>query len=640
MKLFRSLLSLAVALAMVLTMGTLAVAEEPTQAEATAEPEWNEITDAPTAEPEWEEVTDAPTEEPAPAYYTLGDKVDDFTAVLTDGTEVTLSELLKTKKVVMLNFWATWCSPCQMEFPFMQEAYDLYKDDVAIIALSCDSEDTAEVITQYKADNKLTTLPMGPVADIAEAFNYNSIPTTVIIDRFGVVCFQESGSMPSTASFTALFDYFLEDDYTESKILYEAPSPKPTVENPSSEALSAAMNAEGSTLVFTCDTEDKYAWPFLPQENGGVAPSNKGVDMTTAVMKTSVTAKAGDALVFDYTVSSEYLCDMFQVYVNDELVTFLSGEKTGAYAYAFPADGDYTVSFQYKKDPGSAVGADQAVISQARVLSGDEATAAVAAVEAATPKQVKTLEGSEFKLEFVDAKEIMITDLQGAYAKAMGGAPEYVAGSDTVRVRVLLGKDLDANSVCLYSDVDGVPIDLTACETDDKGYLVDLPILGVEDGAYSNVYVTFIDDYFGEQPTEIMVVVYKNEENVNYWVKQVLPQNDINALWAYKDGSLPTTQEIAQAPTELPEGYGAYSITVVDEAGAPVAGAMVQVCDAETCQVLPTDDNGQLVFQQPAYAYEIHILTLPEGYTIEEGKESAVMPQEGGELTFTVKKAE
>lgn len=632
MKLFRSLLSLAVALAMVLTMGTLAVAEEPTATEAPAE-----------GEPAQAEEPAAPAEEEAaPAYYTLGDKVDDFTTVLTDGTEVTLSELLKTKKVVMLNFWATWCGPCQMEFPFMQEAYDLYKDDVAIIALSCDSEDTAEVITQYKADNKLTTLPMGPVADIAKAFNYNGIPTTVIIDRFGVVCFQESGSMPSTESFTALFDYFLGDDYTESQILYEAPAPKPTVENPSSEALSAAMNAEGSTLVFTCDTEDQYAWPFLPQENGGVAPSNKGVGMTTAVAKTSVTAKAGDALVFDYTVSSEPLCDMFQMYVNDELVTFLSGEKAGTYAYAFPADGDYTVSFKYVKDPAGEVGADQAIISQVRFLSGDEAAAAVAAVEAATPKQVKTLEGSEFKLEFVDAKEIMITDLQGAYAKAMGGyVPEYIAGGDTARVRVSLGKDLDATRVCLYSSIDGVPVDLTTCETDDKGYLVDFSVPGVEDGAYSSINVALITDYFAEQPEQTMVVVYKNEENVNYWVKQELPQYGITgALWAYKDGSLPTTQEIAQAPTELPEGYGAYSITVVDEAGAPVAGAMVQVCDAETCQVLPTDDNGQLVFQQPAYAYEIHILTLPEGYTIEEGKESAVMPQEGGELTFTVKKAE
>ncbi len=631
MKLFRSLLSLAVALAMVLTMGTLAVAEEPAATETPAE-----------GEPAQAEESATPAEgEAAPTFYTLGDKVADFTAVLSDGTEVTLSELLKTKKVVLLNFWAIYCGPCQMEFPFMQEAYELYKDDVAVVALSCDPNDTAERINEYKEAIKLTTLPMGPVADIAEAFNYDSIPTSVIIDRFGVVCFQESGSMPSTAAFTALFDAFLGDDYTESKIFYEAPGPKPTVENPTSEALSAALNAADGSLVFTCDAEDEYAWPFLPQENGGVAPSNKGVDTTTAVVKTSVTAKAGDALVFDYTVSSEYMCDMFQVYVNDELVAFFSGEKSSTYAYAFPSDGDYEVSFQYKKDPGGAVGADQATIKNVRLLSGDDAAAAVAAAEAAQPKQVKTLEGSDFRLEFVDAKEIMITDLEGKYAQAMAGTPEYIANGDTVRVRVLLGKDVDANRATLYSDVDYALIDLSTCETDDKGYLVDLPVLGVEDGAYSTNYVYLTPDFLAEEPNMTIAVVYKNEENVNCWVKSELPMYDIaTALWAYKDGSLPSTQEIAQAPTELPDGYASYTINVVDEAGAPVVGAMMQVCDADTCTVMPTDGNGQVIFQQTAYAYEIHVLTLPAGYTVEEGKDSAVMPEEGGELTFTVKKAE
>lgn len=631
MKLFRSLLSLAVALAMVLTMGTLAVAEEPAATEAPAE-----------GEPAQAEESASPAEEEAaPAFYNLGDKVADFTAVLSDGTEVTLSELLKTKKVVLLNFWATWCGPCGMEFPFMQEAYDLYKDDVAVIALSCDPGDTAEVINQYKADNKLTTLPMGPAAPITKAFMYDGIPTSVVIDRFGVVCFQESGSVPSTAAFTALFDAFLGDDYTESTVLYEAPGPKPTVENPTSEALSAALNAEGCPLVFTCDTENKNAWPFLPQKEGGVVASNTGMDSTTAVVKTSVAAKSGNVLAFDYSVSSEYLCDMLQVYVNDELVAFLSGEKDATCAYAFPADGVYEVSIQYKKDAGGSNGTDQAVVKNVRFLTGYEAVSLMTTVQEATPKQVKTLEGSEFQLEFVDAKEIMITDLKGMYAQQMAGTPEYIANGDTVRVRVLLGKDLDASRATVYTDVDYMPIDLNACETDDKGYLVDLPVLGVEDGYYSNVQVYLVQDALAEMPNMTLAIAYKNEENVNCWVKEELPQYGIgSALWAYKDGSLPSTQEIAQAPTELPEGYGAYSITVVDEAGAPVAGAMVQVCDADTCQVLPTDDNGQLIFQQPAYAYEIHILTLPAGYTIEEGKESAVMPEEGGELTFTVKKAE
>ena len=53
----------------------------------------------------------------APKVYAVGDTMDDFTITLTDGTDVTLSELLKTHKAVLINIWATWCGPCREEFP-------------------------------------------------------------------------------------------------------------------------------------------------------------------------------------------------------------------------------------------------------------------------------------------------------------------------------------------------------------------------------------------------------------------------------------------------------------------------------------------------------------------------------------------
>ena len=78
--------------------------------------------------------------------YAVGDTMDDFTITLTDGTDVTLSELLKTHKAVLLNIWATWCGPCRMEFPYMEEAYKQVSDDLAIVAVSCEPTDTYEVI--------------------------------------------------------------------------------------------------------------------------------------------------------------------------------------------------------------------------------------------------------------------------------------------------------------------------------------------------------------------------------------------------------------------------------------------------------------------------------------------------------------
>ena len=54
----------------------------------------------------------------------LGDVMFDFTVTASDGKEYTLSELLKEKDAVVLNFWYLNCAPCRMEFPYLQEAYE------------------------------------------------------------------------------------------------------------------------------------------------------------------------------------------------------------------------------------------------------------------------------------------------------------------------------------------------------------------------------------------------------------------------------------------------------------------------------------------------------------------------------------
>ena len=61
--------------------------------------------------------------------YKLGDKVEDFSVTLSDGSTFTLSEALTEKKAVLLNFWASWCSPCKLEMPAMNEAYGKLSDE-------------------------------------------------------------------------------------------------------------------------------------------------------------------------------------------------------------------------------------------------------------------------------------------------------------------------------------------------------------------------------------------------------------------------------------------------------------------------------------------------------------------------------
>ena len=65
-----------------------------------------------------------------------GKPFEDFTATDTEGNVFTLSEALKDHEAVLINFWATWCPPCQNEMPHLQKLWETYGDRVAMIALS------------------------------------------------------------------------------------------------------------------------------------------------------------------------------------------------------------------------------------------------------------------------------------------------------------------------------------------------------------------------------------------------------------------------------------------------------------------------------------------------------------------------
>ena len=62
----------------------------------------------------------------------------DFALPLTDGSEAKLSELLQDKEVVVLNIFASWCGPCEREFPEIEKVYRKYKDKMEVVAVSGD----------------------------------------------------------------------------------------------------------------------------------------------------------------------------------------------------------------------------------------------------------------------------------------------------------------------------------------------------------------------------------------------------------------------------------------------------------------------------------------------------------------------
>ncbi len=135
--------------------------------------------------------TPIPTATPSPAATKLpvapvpGALAPDFVVSDPDGNPIQLSAY--RGKRVLLNFWATWCPPCRVEMPALQEAYTSYAgDDFVILAINY--LESSEDIKAFLQSNGLT-FPVGidSSGEVFRSYRVASIPTSLFLDRNGVV---------------------------------------------------------------------------------------------------------------------------------------------------------------------------------------------------------------------------------------------------------------------------------------------------------------------------------------------------------------------------------------------------------------------------------------------------------------------
>lgn len=129
----------------------------------------------------------ADSEESDPETYdelSEGDTAPDFSAETVGGGSFKLSE--QSDKVVILNFWATWCPPCVGEMPAFQKLYDEYGDTLAVLAVNC-MEDK-ETVDKFASDNGYTfPIAYDEEGDISMKYPSDGIPYTVIIGTDGKI---------------------------------------------------------------------------------------------------------------------------------------------------------------------------------------------------------------------------------------------------------------------------------------------------------------------------------------------------------------------------------------------------------------------------------------------------------------------
>ena len=126
----------------------------------------------------------------------------------TNGTEINLEEAFK-EQIVLINFWATWCTPCIAEMPTIEKLYQKYQDKIGFAMISTEY---IGMLEDFKIRNKYTFPVYQIETEIPEVFNLNIIPATYIIspDR-KIVLKHVGGADWSHEDVTNFLDTLLED---------------------------------------------------------------------------------------------------------------------------------------------------------------------------------------------------------------------------------------------------------------------------------------------------------------------------------------------------------------------------------------------------------------------------------------------
>jgi len=116
-----------------------------------------------------------------------------FTLTRLDGSPLKLDE--QRGKVIVMNFWATWCGPCLTEMPLFEKAIAKYKGDKDVFFLAITTDEDRDLVAPFLKQYKFN-LPVAYADYLNDLFAVSSIPTTIILDRKGEVSFRQAGFNP------------------------------------------------------------------------------------------------------------------------------------------------------------------------------------------------------------------------------------------------------------------------------------------------------------------------------------------------------------------------------------------------------------------------------------------------------------
>lgn len=117
--------------------------------------------------------------------------ITDFNWELNDFEGNTINFNSSKNKVVLINFWATWCPPCIAEMPSLHDLLDDYKDSIDFYFVS---NEKVEVLNEFLIKNNYSFKIHIPKTKYPEVFDVSSIPRTFLIDKKGSIVIDKTGA--------------------------------------------------------------------------------------------------------------------------------------------------------------------------------------------------------------------------------------------------------------------------------------------------------------------------------------------------------------------------------------------------------------------------------------------------------------
>jgi cytochrome c biogenesis protein CcmG/thiol:disulfide interchange protein DsbE len=139
-----------------------------------------------------------------------GSHLPSFQLTTFDGTVV---DSKKPDTVILVNFWASWCKPCEDEAAALEQAWKKYESSGKVIFLGVDYMDTETQALRY-LDVNPASYPNGPDAGgrISAAFRVRGVPETYIFDRNGLLVYSLKGPFKSADEIIAVIEPLLSKD--------------------------------------------------------------------------------------------------------------------------------------------------------------------------------------------------------------------------------------------------------------------------------------------------------------------------------------------------------------------------------------------------------------------------------------------